>query len=456
VTAGNPFLASLPCAGPLPAVLVLLAVTPSCATYQDKTRDAFDAFQSGQLERAVDEFRDHEVTGSRFLSGAEAGTAALVAGRWDDAQGLLARAAREVREVEERALIGPESLGEVLGTWAINDTMRAYEGEGFERVYLHAMLGLTYLAQGKVDDVYVEARLANQLLESEEKLYETEYAAGGLGHLLSGIAYELIGEPGEAYIDYVRMAEKGVGLELAGPALVRLSKQLGRMDDHERWIERFGPAQEPPDGAATIVVLAGVGTGPFKVERSLHVPTGDGLVNIAAPSYEERWQPVSALRLHLPRSGAIASTVVVEDVSRVARENLEDRIFWTTARSVARGFLKRELTQRLDEEHGGWGRLAGEVFSLATERADLRCWTTLPASWQAARVLVPPGVHELGLEAVGGEFAPLGLFELLPGETMFVVARTLDQRLYAHVVGGLPVQEGPAPATAGDSIVPLP
>src|SRR6185436_288146 len=101
----------------------------------------------------------------------------------------------------------------------------------FERVYVHCGLAMCYLAAGKLDDVYVEARLANQLLESEEELYETQYAAGGWGHLLSAVTYELIGDRDDAYIDYQRMVEKDVGTALAGRALVRLAKQLGRSDE---------------------------------------------------------------------------------------------------------------------------------------------------------------------------------------------------------------------------------
>src|SRR6185436_13801414 len=129
------------------------------------------------------------------------GTAALAAGDWQRAIEHLQHAADASEEIEDRALAGADALGEALGSWAINDTLRAYDGEGFERVYLHCEMALAYLALGKVEDVYVEARRSNQLLESEEKLYEKGYRAGGFGHLLSALAYELLGELDQAYID---------------------------------------------------------------------------------------------------------------------------------------------------------------------------------------------------------------------------------------------------------------
>jgi hypothetical protein len=422
------------------ALLVLLVqVGTSCASYTERTAGALADFQSGHFERAEREYSDEDEIGSAFLSGAEAGTVALTAGEWDKALEYFGRAVLAVRDVEGRALAGPERLGETLASWALNDTAKAYQGEGFERVYLHCGLALAYLAKGRMDDVYVEARLANELLESEEELYETKYEAGGWGHLISAVTYELIGDKDDAYIDYQRMVEKGVGTSIAGRALVRLARQLGREDELPRLEHEHGPDVEHPAGAASVVVLAAVGLGPYKVETVLPIPTGDGLFQMAVPGYAERPQPVSALRLIDSSSGSSVRTDLVERVTKVAKENLEDRLLWIAAKSVARGLLKRELTQQLEKQYDEIGLIAGDLFTLFTERADLRAWLTLPDSFQACRMFVPPGVRAFTLEAVGGESIDLGTLELEPGETMLVFARTIGTRLHPHVIGGKPV-----------------
>jgi len=417
----------------------------SCASYAERTADALHAFQSGHFEQALADYSDPDEVGSEFLSGAEAGTVMLTAGDWDRALLHFGRAVDAARDLEERALAGPERLGEALASWAVNDSARAYQGEGFERVYVHCGLALAYLAKGRIDDVYVEARLSNQLLESEEKLYETEYEAGGWGHLISAVTYELIGDRDDAYIDYQRMAEKGVGTSLAGRALVRLAKELGRDEDLARLEQEYGPDIERPEKAASVVVLAGVGLGPFKVEAGLTLPTPDGVFQMAVPGYTERPQPVSDLRLIETASGRSVRTDLVERVTKVARENLEDRMAWIAAKSVARGLLKRELTKQLEKEYDAAGRIAGDLFTLFTERADLRAWLTLPDSYQACRMFVPPGVSAFTLEAVGGETIDLGTFELDPGEIMLVFARSIGTRLHPHVIGGNPVAALPGP-----------
>ena len=89
--------------------------------------------------------------------------------------------------------------------------------------------------------------------------------------------------------------------------------------------------------------------------------------------------------------------------------------------------------------------VVGSLFSILTERADLRTWTTLPDTWQAARLLVEPGQIDLTLHAVGGQYQDLGVFELQPGETLFLLARTVGATLHVHSIGGRYVASEVAP-----------
>jgi hypothetical protein len=421
--------------------LALMANVLGCATYADRTEKALASFRQGDIEFSAQEYMDEDVTGSSFLSGAEAGTVLFAAGRFEEARAAFEEAEVAVEDIESRALVSASDLGESLSSWVLNDTTMAYEGEGFERVYLHTFLGLCYLTEGRLQDVLVEVRRANELLEAEEELYERDYGAGGLGHFLSAITYETLGEPDEAFIDYRRMAQKGVGTELAGPAMVRIAKRLRRNDVLDELTARYGDIEPPPADAASIVVIAGVGLGPYKEERGITVETFNGLLQVAAPVFERRGQPVGNLRLVLDEGAGSIITTVVEAVHDVAEENLDDRVFKIAAKSIARTVAKRELTKKLEDDHGILGRIAGDIFNAATERADLRFWQTLPDTWQAARLFVAPGEHGLRLEAGPAGSLDLGRFHLEPGETMFVLARTVDYQLYAHAIGGAPVAD---------------
>lgn len=430
---------------PLPGLLLWIFCLggASCASYNDKTHEALEAFRGGRLEAAEEAFADEDVTGSAFLSGVEAGSVALAAGRFEAAVGHFTRAAETVADLDSKALLDPESMGRSLMGVFLNEGANAYRGEGYERATLHASMGLAYLAQGLMQDVFVEVQLGNQLLAAEEELYETEYAAGGLGHLISALAYELREEPDEAYIDWKALAAKGLAPELAGPSLVRLARRLHREDELAGWIERYGEPQVAPEGAAQVILIAGVGLGPYKFEHRIDVGTPDGFLSWAVPGLEARPQTVSALRLE--GGGAVVDTVVIEDVARIARKNLNDRLAWLAARSAVRAVIKREMTKKLTDKHGDLGFVVGSLFSVLTERADLRAWTTLPDTWQAARLLVEPGQIDLTLRAVGGQYQDLGVFELEPGETLFLLARTLGATLHVHSIGGRHVASEPAP-----------
>jgi hypothetical protein len=413
-----------------------LGLVAACATYPQRTAKAYAAFESGRLEEAEKLYAEPSTTGSEFLGGAESGSVAFAAGEWDGALAHFSSAHAAVKSVEERGLISAQAAGESLLSWMVNDSMSSYRGEGFERVMLHTCMGLCYLGRGQLDDAGVEARLANRLLETEEELYEKEYAAGGLGHFLSAVVYELFGQPDNAYIDYKRMLEKNVGVELAGKAVLRLSKQMAFADDHKQWQERFGEDAALPDGAASIVVIAGVGAGPFKEEITLPIPTTSGILQWSVPTLAERAQSVSAVELSLEGSSSAVRTAVIENVYKVTKENLDDRILWLAAKSAVRGALKLMLTKQLDKDWGAFGFIAGTVYTLTSERADLRTWQTLPHTWQAARVFVTPGEHALRMQAVGGSSVSLGRFEFARGETTFILVRAIGPHLFAHVVGG--------------------
>ncbi len=428
------------------ALAGLALVFMGCASYPERTAEALQAFQSGRLEEAERLYADPETTNSAFLGGAELGTVLLAKGDWVGANAALDQAANAARDFEDRALASPEALGEGLMSWVLNESAQAYEGEGYERVMLHSMLAMTYLARGLLDGVGVEVKRANALLESEQQLYKKSYAAGGLGHFLSALAYELRGEYDQAYIDYQRMHEKSVGVELASKALVRLSGRLAYTDDVQRWAKAFGDQPSVPAGSASVVVIAGVGLGPYKQEITLPIPTSDGLLQWSVPSYVQRPQAVTDLVLRSTDTNVALHTSLLENVGLVARENLDDRLAWLGAKSAVRAIMKRELTQQLEKDHGLAGRVIGDLFTLATERADLRAWQTLPESWQAGRMFLEPGEHEFVLASSGGEDAYLGRFALESGETLIVLARSLGSRLYAHAIGGQRLDSDPVRA----------
>lgn len=423
---------------PITALLaLLLTILGSCVSYSKRTLAAYGDYTRGQFAAAEQQYADPKTTDSDFLRGAEAGMSALSGGQFQAAQKHFELAAEAVRQIERTALADPEALGETLLSWTLNDTWLAYEGEGYERALLHSARAISHLMLGDLEGARVEVRQANALLESEEKLYKKEYRAGGLGHFLSGVTYELAGRPDDAYIDYKRLEKKDLGRDLYAPALARLAKELGNDEDLALWAQRYSIQPKDTAGLASIIVLAAVGEGPFKYETGITIPLPEGVAQWTVPAFGRRAQAVDAVQLLVEGVEQPIQTVVLEDVAKVAKENLDDRLAWLAAKSAVRAVLKYQLTRELGRDHGALGTIAGILFTVATERADLRCWMTLPDSWQAARLFLPAGKWPLRVRA-GGLVHDLGGFELSEGETMFVFVRTLGTQIHAYHVGGKP------------------
>jgi hypothetical protein len=107
--------------------------------------------------------------------------------------------------------------------------------------------------------------------------------------------------------------------------------------------------------------------------------------------------------------GAISQRVfLAEDITAIAKKNLEDRIGRITAKAIARAtakyFASRAIRKGV-EGNKGENSLAGfladvgtNIYSLVSEQSDKRSWRTLPDRIQMARLAAPPGTYTVAVE----------------------------------------------------------
>ena len=62
--------------------------------------------------------------------------------------------------------------------------------------------------------------------------------------------------------------------------------------------------------------------------------------------------------------------------------------------------------------------------------------------------------NQLALEAVGGQAQVLGTYEIEPGETMIIIARTLGGRVHASTIGGLRLDVAEPGPESGEGVSP--
>ncbi len=104
---------------------------------------------------------------------------------------------------------------------------------------------------------------------------------------------------------------------------------------------------------------------------------------------------VTAVRLSA--EGAAATSEPADDLSRRSAATFEaergQMLFRTFVRALAK-YAAAQAAENEDETAGAVVNLLGVL----TERADTRCWLTLPDRLAVARLRLPPGRHELRFE----------------------------------------------------------
>lgn len=303
----------------------------------------------------------------------------------------------------------------------INNNLLPYEGEDFEKVLTNFFFALNYLQMGDLEEALIEARKIGHKLSLLADKYEGKgrYHQDGLAQYLSGFIYEEMEKKDDAYICYRKAYEAYISQSQIYPFpsppflaqdLLRLSQYLEREDQFNRFQAKFGAInwinQEEVEERGEVLVLAFSGRGPVKEEFSLTVETKDKEGNgytfkLALPRFAPRPSQIASVEALI--DGRAQPLVLAEDIEVIARKVLEDRLPLIEAKAVARALAKAKADQEAKKKLGKGGLPRLLKFGLdevvkASERADLRCWRTLPAKVYIGRFSLDPGPHRVRLK----------------------------------------------------------
>ena len=129
---------------------------------------------------------------------------------------------------------------------------------------------------------------------------------------------------------------------------------------------------------------------------------GVELMTLAWPTYELDAKRATGIQVRAGE-GAPVTPELLEDLSAIAVRDFEERKTSLMLRMFARGLLKEAsvaATEAKAEQAGGavaglLGRVAARTAANATERADTRSWSSLPAELLLARFRLPVGPNEI-------------------------------------------------------------
>jgi hypothetical protein len=365
----------------------------------------------------------------------------LQCGDFDQAQERL-RAAERLADQ-----LWTESVSRNVASFLTNDNTLAYGGEDYERVMIHLASAIGYLQTGQLDEALVEVRRLDSLLQMFGDKYRDEpvYRSDAFGRYLSGILHEADGAYDDAFIDYLQAVRiyqnewRSYGLGVpAGLAedLLSLGERVGRRAEAH---EALG---QPPDDlpAATpgqdplgkVVLILFSGEGPRKVAQNIIVPTINGPIGIAIPQIEPGAPACDGGTLLLDDDQGIrpAELALVSDINQIALKALEDRKGRIVAKALARAVAKQVVikgvanTQKEKRDQQTVELLLNVANTLFLERADLRCWRTLPGRIWLARAWAAPGRYQAQAQLCGHATYALGEVDVVAGQTHFLFLDT--------------------------------
>lgn len=353
----------------------------------------------------------------RLLSLYDRGMILHAARRFEASNAALLEAATLAESIE---LIG---FAERSGTLVTNENFVDYRGEDYERVLCHTLSTLNYLALGSVPDALVECRRALEVHKKIRAQRGKDDRINAFALYLSGLCYELGGQPNDALIDYRACYELAPAFPPLPDHLLHLTRTLGMAQEHAGWVKRFRrEAETPPPGTGEVVAILEAGRAPAKIPG--------GLLGILPDlEHQPSWTASATL---LVDGMPLAPTVGLNDVEAWARSTLEERAGLLLAKRAAILAGKEVIAEQVGKRNGEfWGDIT-RILLFSLERPDLRCWRSLPQTFQVCRIRVKAGAHDLVLQPVDAEGRPTAEAlrfpgtEVRAGQVVVLVARVVQ------------------------------
>lgn len=358
------------------------------------------------------------------LNNAILGSIYLADQRVDDAERVFLNAYEVMNSVGANA--GGRSLGAVL----IDEKIKVWKGEPFERAMANFYLGMVYYLRADYDNA--RAAFENALFRlrdyddgKDQKKSEQIESNFALASIMLGRCWQRLGRDDLASANFAHAAQlQGYLSALANPELHRNSNILliidygygpKRTTDFATSQLAFGPTPEMVGPIPQPRVF--VDGRPIDL-RGADVPT----VDLLALAQDRKWQSI--------------------DTIRVTKSAIGTGLLGAGAIMGAKGAMGSGSRQRTDLMVAA-GLLAAGALLKATSQTDLREWTTLPRTTFVLPLQLSPGQHEIVVEMEDGTKQKWVGVPVPEGGR----EQAYYMRLQRFVYG--PFQWGPPPAAPG-------
>lgn len=279
----------------------------------------------------------------------------------------------------------------------LQDEKGAYQADDFEQILARVYFALALIHQGDESNAYALLRQAEEIQQEKRALYSKlpftrhySLSDNGLSKYLFALLLEKRGDKGNASILYEEASQ------LIPPEAFESQKLK-----HQ----------------ASVLIICHNGNAPYKVSTTAPASVASAAaleillaVNHNRPALSTMMGiPVPALRqwpfsnptpTYAQMDGINKPLLPFYSVSKMATEELKQKIPVIAARGVARLAVRRAAVGYLQRQDPGLGALADLTMCVVNcnTRADTRSWTTLPAFLDVARFNVEPGCHDVQIK----------------------------------------------------------
>ena len=365
---------------------------------------------------------------------------------------LLEKAERSMEELFTK------SIANIAKSYLLNDTQLDYHGEVYENLYVNIFKALNYINLNKPDAALVEVRrINNKLRELEDKYGDmarqmnknkkaprvdaksSKFYNDALAQYLGYIIYRMQDEEDESLISYNKI--KSAWETQPNIYYFKMPEALKKFKSKRK---------------SYLNVFAFTGSAPRKVPVGGKITTYKDYIGISDLS-----QPIALPNVPFPgmkkgyhfkfefpvikRGGSrigrievyadgrrLGELQLLEDMGKVAVETFEARknmiYIKTLFRTVTKGLVAAEAKKKLRKETGAnalFGALMDAAVDAgvdATEKADLRCWRTMPENCLVGEFRLDPGMHDIQVKF----FSPDGILIREKNFSNFKIKKTLN------------------------------
>lgn len=373
------------CFGKIWLGLIFVVSLAGCASYQLKTSDFRNTLKRGEPAAAANSLKEKAETPSddQVVYLLEYATAQQLAKNYDESTKAFLKA-EDLTDIKDY-----HSVSRITGSLLLNEGMVQYKGDDFEKVLINAMLAINFVEQKNFDGALVECRKLNDKLYKFRIEGKKNYDQNPFAFYLSALIWEHDRNWDNAYIDFKKAYDLNPNIPYLQEDLIRAAQNARRMEDLAKWKKSFSGVK-PADlrELGEVVLIYQQGWGPSK-----HPHPDFPRIPKLYPNFNQ----TRVARLEV-ENGTSEPSQMISNINDVAIKTLDDQYSSLIAMRAAGIVAKEVVADQIRQKNELLGAVAWIGMHVA-DQADLRQWTTLPASFQVAKVRLKPGTYRV--RAVG-------------------------------------------------------